>query len=138
MKLLFARRHTVGSLLIRFACWSHWSHVAVLHGDEVIEAVWPRVRTVPFEEWKREWSAWELVDFPCPDDAAGYAFARAQIGKRYDWTALVGIAFRQDWAKDSWWFCSEHSAASVHAARRTLFRAKLPRVTPQHLYMLQP
>jgi hypothetical protein len=33
--------------------------------------------------------------------------ARSQKGKKYDWSAIFGIAFRTGWNSTAKWFCSE-------------------------------
>ena len=37
-QVLFTRSHAIGSLLLRTALWSPWSHCALVDGDTVIEA----------------------------------------------------------------------------------------------------
>lgn len=41
VRVVFCRKHHVGSLLLRAFLWSGWSHCAIIDGDEVIEAVAP-------------------------------------------------------------------------------------------------
>src|SRR6478672_10407102 len=41
-----------------------------------------------------------------------WKFAYEQIGKPYDFSAILGIAFRRDWREDDAWFCSELVAAA--------------------------
>lgn len=44
MRLVFCNSNMIGSCIIRKLTFSKWSHVAIVDGDTVIEAVWPRVR----------------------------------------------------------------------------------------------
>lgn len=137
MQLIFSRSRTLSSLLIRFVCWSRWSHVSVAYeGDYIIDATFRhggvRMRTVG--ELLHEASAVEWVDVDVPDEAAGMRFLADQLGRGYDWTALVGFVMRADWASVQRWFCSELAAAGIQAAGRKLLREELSRVTPGLLW----
>ena len=44
MRVLLCTTDKIGSRIIRAVTWSRWSHAAIIDGDEIIEAVWPRVR----------------------------------------------------------------------------------------------
>jgi len=137
MQLIFSRRATLGSWLIRAFCWSRWSHVSVLYErSHVVDATLTHggVRLRRLAELLDEASAVEWVEVDLPDEAAASAFMAQQLGKRYDWTALVGIVLRADWADPSRWFCSELAAAAVQAGGRRLLREDLARVTPGLLW----
>ncbi len=140
MRLLFCTSNKIGSRLIRAFTWSKWSHVAIVDGNEVIEAAWPRVRIKPLAEVLAEHTAYELVDVPdelLADDVIDAV--RSQVGKPYDWTAIVGIFLRRDWEESDSWFCSELVAWGFAQANASLFRAdSVRRVTPEHLWMLAP
>jgi uncharacterized protein YycO len=139
MKVLFCTSAKVGAALIRALTWSNWSHVCLIDGDQVIEAVWPKVRVTPLDEVLAKHSAHAIVRLSCPDPAAAIAAARGQIGKPYDLTALLGLALHRDWQKTDRWFCSELVAWSLTQGGGHLFRQEaLPRITPQHLWMLTP
>lgn len=139
INLVFSRSHNPGSLLIRLLTWSTWSHVALIDGDQVIEAVWPRVREISLDEFKSLHSATEIVSLLCYDEKAIIAAARSQIGKPYDWTAVIGIGLHRDWQEDDSWFCSELVAWAFAKARNALFRTdRMRRVTPENLWMLAP
>jgi len=38
---------------------------------------------------------------------AGWDFLRAQLGKPYDWRAILAFAFNRNWRNAQAWFCSE-------------------------------
>ena len=44
-----------------------------------------------------------------------HAFLRAQVGKPYDMTAIMGLALNRDWREPESWFCSELQAAALEA-----------------------
>lgn len=136
MKLLFAKKRNLPSALIRFFTWSQWSHVAIVDGDAVIEATFlGGVSWRPLAEFLVDYTT-EEVGVSLPDEAAAMRFVRQQIGKRYDWTALVGIVFRSGWAKQDKWFCSELVAAAIQAGGKRLFREDASRITPRDLWLV--
>jgi len=137
MRIMFCTSDKIGARLIRAVTWSSFSHVCILDGDEAIEAVWPRVRCVPISEVIWSHTRYAIVDITCPDDAAGIAWARAQIGKPYDLFGMIGLGLNHNWQDDAKWWCSEHLTGTVLAAGRQIFReGMMHRITPQHLWML--
>ncbi len=60
------------------------------------------------------------------------AFAHAQVGKPYDYTAIAGFLARRDWREDDSWFCSELQAAAFEAGRRPLLNPTISinRISP--------
>jgi uncharacterized protein YycO len=139
MRLLFCTSRKPGSLLIRAFTWSAWSHVALVDGDEVIEAVWPRVRVAPLQEVLAAHSSHAFVDLPGRAADKILQAARAQVGKPYDWTALIGIVLRRDWQEGDSWFCSELVSWAFAQGGSPIFRTDvMHRITPQHLWMLAP
>lgn len=139
MRALFCTSQLPGAVLIRGITWSEWSHVALVDGDEAIEATWPAVRVAPLAEVIAAHSAHVIVDLPCCDPAAAIAAARSQAGKPYDLTALFGLLMHRDWQEDDRWFCSELVAWAFAQGGTPLFRPEaMHRITPQHLWMLYP
>lgn len=132
--IVFSARKGLSSAAIRAATFSRWSHVALVRGHEVIEAVYPKVRVVDFLEWEREQKRFE---FGAKVSQSAWDFALSQVGKPYDVSAIFGIAFRGDWEESSKWFCSELVATAV-SHERCIFRPDLSRVTPEMLYRLHP
>lgn len=139
VRLLFCTSQKPLSVLIRWVTGSRWSHVALVDGDEVIEAVWPRVRVARLSDVLRAYPAHTYADLPCTTPLGVLLAARSQVGKPYDWTALLGLLLRRDWQLDRRWFCSELVAWAFARMGQPLFRAAaLHRVTPHHLWMLAP
>lgn len=137
MKLIFARSHRPGSLLIRFGTFSNWSHVGVVTDLGVVETTWPKgVHLTSWREFVDRHSAIELIDVALPDEFAAVRFLTAQLGKKYDWTAILGFMFREPWAHPERWFCSELVEAACIAGGRRRFRDKLRRITPRHSWMV--
>lgn len=128
------------SWCIRAASWSKWSHVAIIDGDSVIEAVAMKgvVRT-PISERLGHDPRWAISALPCGNPGGIIKAAASQIGKPYDYTAVLGLGLHRVWKDDDSWFCSELVAWSFDVAGSPLFRPEsLRRVTPQELWMLAP
>jgi hypothetical protein len=140
ISLLFTNSRDALSLAIRAFTWSRWSHVALVDGDRVIEALAPRgVQVNDTDRVMMRSSAFELVDLPCRDPEAVLTAAASQAGKPYDYTALLAMALRRNWQEEDAWFCSELIAWAFAQAGEPLFRPEvMRRVTPQHLWMLAP
>lgn len=128
------------SWAIRAGSWSRWSHVAVIDGEFVIEAIALHgvVRT-PLALRQAEDPRWSISALRCPNPSAVIAAASSQIGKPYDYTGVLGIGLHRNWQKGDRWFCSELVAWAFEQSGSPLFRAHaVHRVTPQDLWMLQP
>lgn len=139
MKIVFARRPTLGSWLIRIGTWSQWSHCAVIDGDTVIDATWPHgVRRTLLADWVIRYADNEVANIQLPHEDAATGFLVRQIGRRYDWTALVGFFFRRGWKDEDRWFCSELVEAAVMAGGLRRFREQLTRITPRDVWMVTP
>lgn len=140
IRLLFSTTGHPMSAAIRIGTWSDWSHVAIIDGGDVIEAAaLAGVRRGPVVHAIDRARHSVIVELPCRDPQAVIAAAASQIGKPYDYTAILGLGLRRDWQEDDAWFCSELVAWAFQHAGVPLFRAEcLRRVTPQHLWMLAP
>lgn len=87
--------------------WSKWSHVALVDGDYVIEATAMHgVRRVKIEE-ALHGTKHEFATLPCKDPQAIIDAAMTQLGKPYDFLAILGIGLKRDWQEDDKWVCSE-------------------------------
>ena len=140
-EILCTRPRNLGSLLLRVALFSRWSHSAVLDEGEglVYEATeWRGVRCVPAADFFAQYTRGErrTIDVPAAYEQAARQWLGQQLGKRYDWTAVLGFVTRYftgaQWHDDDSWFCSEMTEAfrSRYAAPR--FRAEAWRITPGH------
>lgn len=135
VRVVFTRKHALGSILLRAALWSPWSHCAIIDGDEVIEAAaFHGVRARPLEDMLNEASKFAILTLP-GDEAAVVAAARSQIGKPYDWPGVLGIGFRRNWQESDAWFCSELVAWAFEVSGTPLFRTEHWRITPQTIFV---
>jgi uncharacterized protein YycO len=136
--LLFSTSHSPFSWLIRALTWSRWSHVSIVDGDTIIQAhaLHGVIRTLYAEALAAD-ADYEMVRVHCHDPEAVIAAASSQIGKKYDWFALVGFILRRDWQAEDKWFCSELVAWAFQQARQPLFRPEaMRRITPEDLWRI--
>ncbi len=141
LSLLFCTNpHNPLSWAIRAGSWSKWSHVAVIDGNDVIEAVaLEGVVVTPLAQRQALDTTWEVVELPCGNPQAVIAAARSQIGKPYDYTGVLGLGLHRDWQETGKWFCSELVAWAFAQGGAPLFRPEsMTRVTPEHLWRLYP
>jgi uncharacterized protein YycO len=138
MNAIYCRRHTLGSLALRTALWSSWSHCGIVTPQRtVIEAAaWHGVIERPLDLFLAGTSQAAVRGIALPDDAAAIAFARAQVGKPYDWAGAIGLALRREWDDAAAWFCSELIEGAAAAGGRKRFVHNAWRVTPQHSWMV--
>ena len=137
MRVLLCTTDKIGSRLIRAVTWSRWSHAAIIDGDEIIEAVWPRVRVSPLADALVSHTRWVIIDIPVADEALAIAAARSQVGKPYDLWGVLGLGIKRNWQEDDAWWCSELIPWAAKQAGTDLFRPEaLRRITPEHLWML--
>lgn len=140
IQLLYTTTRKPFSALIRTVTWSRWSHVALIDGDQIIESVVNGgVRQYPLRQAIDHTADHCIVELTARNPQAILDAARSQIGKPYDWTAILGLGLHRDWQEDDSWFCSELVAwAAAEVGEHWFRREALRRVTPQHLWMLPP
>lgn len=138
VRVIYSRRHHPGSVALRTAMWSPWSHCGVIDTQRsmVVQAVaGAGVIEVPLAFFKADASRWAVVEYP-GDEAMAVAAARNQIGTRYDWSGVAGIGLHRHWNDEQAWFCSELVAYALMAGGYKPFRLDAHRITPLHLWML--
>lgn len=138
--VVYARSHTLGGLLIRHADrFGRWSHCGIVtERNTVIEALaFKGVVETPAADFFSRYPVVEFRNVACPDPAVGELWARNQVGKGYDYAALLGLALRRgSWADDGRWHCSELvEAALVQAGKRRFIDAPAV-ISPNLSYMV--
>lgn len=134
MKIIYCSKPSLVSWLIRIFTWSRFSHTAIVEDDVyIIDSTMTHggVQRRRLAEIIEEYPTLVIVDVAVEDETKALEFARSQLGKPYDWTAIVGFIMRRDWADESDWFCSELAEASITAGGRVRFRESLSRITPE-------
>lgn len=118
MFVVFGSARAPISLTIRTLTWSRWSHCGILGLNEegeptVFESVeFKGVITTPLDEFMARYDRFEIGHI---DAMVDWEFVYSQLGFKYDYLALLGYLFKQDWHDPLAWFCSEFTAK---AARR--------------------
>jgi hypothetical protein len=137
MKLILCTKPGLSSAFLRFIMWSKWSHSAILDGDVVIDTTLLQggVKVHLSKHFFDHYPTYELRDIEVDETHARY-WLHAQIGKRYDWTALVSFVVQRDWQEPDAWFCSELTEALISMFGKPRFRASAQRITPRHQEML--
>jgi len=137
MQIIFCKSGHITDKIISTITFSPWSHVEFCFGDTVIGSSghyggvaehsldWLIANTIHHEICN--------IDVPYPDLLE--EFVRAQLGMRYDYSALYALPFiDRDWSTPGQWFCSELIAAGVQAGGVKMFRVPKHRVTPAMVY----
>jgi uncharacterized protein YycO len=134
VQLCFSTSWGPVSTFLRFFTWSQISHVDFVVPEGLLGAREMGVKIRPFGSIKvtRDIIAYVV----CTEDQAEQVlgFARAQIGKPYNWLGLLGFAVRRDFPSKKRWFCSELVIAAFEMAGIRLLNIKdVDRVTPEML-----
>jgi uncharacterized protein YycO len=139
ISLQFVTEKGVGSTLIRWGTHSDFSHVdAVLHGGPLLGArsdtkmPGVSIRAPDYAPFTRR----QTVVIPTQADMAFYSFLMDQLGKPYDWKAIVGFAVDRNWRDPDSWFCSELVAAALEAAKIVKVQTPANRISPNDVFLL--
>jgi uncharacterized protein YycO len=139
VSIIFRRSNLIGSRILKTVLWSEWSHCGIIDGDTVIEAAaFHGVVRTSLEQFKADGTHYTIIDIHLDDETAEKVLenARSQLGKKYDYLGLLGIAFRNRHAEErNAWFCSELVAWAFEQAGHPLVRKAVWRVTPQDIYI---
>jgi len=135
VKLEFSRKHWQPfSWLIRWATWSEWSHVDVIMPDGSYVGARGSGGVVRHQE-SQDASVKQVLLVYVTQSVYDrfYSNIESQIGKPYDWEAILGHVFRKKWDDADAWFCSELVAWAFSEAGMPLIRAAKNKVTPRDL-----
>jgi uncharacterized protein YycO len=140
ISLVFTRSDSLFSYAINAATFSKWSHVGVLIDDYVIDSTFLHggVRKWDATEWLKKYPEFEVRVFEVPNKDNAVKWAHEQIGKPYDWKAL--IAFLQPnrcWHDPEAWFCSEFAESVLKAGGLTRFILDARYITPRDSYIVR-
>ena len=134
MRVVFARDYSIASFTIRLFTWSRWHHCGVVtkDGQHVIEAsALKGVIKTPIDEFKSRYRVVKFTKIPVRNNDSE-KFLHDQLGKKYDWLAIISMVLRLGLNRDNKWFCSE-----LVATASGMFRGgRSSRVTPEHLWMI--
>lgn len=108
IRVIYGRSWKPISLLIQLRTLSHWSHIGVIDGDNVIEAVGGQgVVVTPLRDFKRRYSRTVEGSMYCLDEARALEYLRCRVGARYDKRAVIGFALALGWDDVEAYHCAE-------------------------------
>lgn len=140
MKLvLCARPWAIGSVLLRAIMWSKWSHSAIYDPStqQVYHAtLWRGVHKTPAAEFFGLYTSIKFQEIRVLHYDDAVSWLELQVGKKYDWTALLSWVVRREWDEPDSWFCSELTEAFRTLFERRRFSVRASRITPQHQDMV--
>jgi len=120
---------------IQLATLSNWSHVAAEIGGVVYEATMADgVIRRSAESFYKSYPDRESTYITCNDHKA-LAFFNEQLGKEYDYKALVALPLRVTWEDEDKWFCSELIAKALVRSGALYVSHELSRITPRDLWL---
>jgi uncharacterized protein YycO len=137
IKLFFSKSNSIACKCIRFFTWSEYSHVGFILPDDMIldTTLKTKVAIRPFKDLEKTEKTIIIREYQDINENV-IEIAKAQIGKKYDWSAVVGIPFRRNWQDDDKWFCSELVAWSCLKAETPIINKDCWRITPQDLFQI--
>ena len=122
--------------VIRAWTWAEYAHVGFTLADGRVLDATPQLGVAVHTPLHMPRLAEFRVDAPPEVLRAAVAYAGSQLGKPYDWRAVLGIGLHQDWRCEDRWFCADLVAAAFERAGYPLLHADhLGRVTPRDLLL---
>lgn len=136
---LFSRSHRPGSPIIRAADrWGQWSHCGLLMPDTTVieaRAFYGVVRN-PAEDFTGRATKWAARNIEVPNPEAAYAWIARQVGKGYDYGAVLANLLREDGQSPERFDCSELVESAILAGGRERFRCALWKLSPNQIFMV--
>ncbi len=113
-KLLFYR----GSCLVRWQTRSKYGHVAVKAPDGAVYEALANRGIVCWPHGRPDECLADAFEITVLADTAEQIedWLKDQVGKRYDWLALLRFISRRRWYNNDKWFCSELAFAAFEQA----------------------
>ena len=148
--IILSRSNLPASLAISAYTGCRWSHAGIydVKTQTVIESTFTHhgVNETSIAKFMSRASSTRIIGVSVRSAKAVLAAARSQIGKPYDYTAIVGIVLQdRNWAEDDMWFCFELAAWALskggspyfkpHEVRFITGRTLLERVTKESPYI---
>lgn len=115
LRLVFTAGEGVTGAVIRAGTWSRAAHVGGLLDDGLVLDATPSAGVALHPGIAGRVVGLFAVGCSPETEQAAIAWARCQIGKPYDWTAIAGFFVRRDWHDPAAWFCMELWLAAFEA-----------------------
>lgn len=152
MFIVFSSSSLLSSQLIKFGTFSRWSHVDALFSDGTLigadssarASFKPGVQKLTLEDRLKHFDInyYKIERLELPNEDLARAFIEDQVGKKYDWSGIFAIPFRnRNWQDPESWFCSELVATAAIIGGRPLLHTDTNRMTPgmvEYCPMLTP
>jgi uncharacterized protein YycO len=137
MMLVLCTHSGFGAWFLRTVMWSKYSHAAILDGNTVTDTTFCQggVKQHHAKDFFEHYKTFELREIEV-DETIARLWLADQVGKGYDWTALLSFVVQRNWQEPDKWFCSELCEAMIDKFGKPRFRASASRVTPRHQEML--
>ena len=137
VQLRFVSGGAWDSKAIEWETWSEWSHVELMTSSSITLGAMldggVAYRMVDGNAYKHLRKS-QIVQIPLTpeQESVFWKFAKAQVGKPYDWRAIIGFGFRRNWRDPDSYFCSEYVARCLEVSGWLFLPAMLPvyRISP--------
>lgn len=136
---IYSRRRSLSSALIRAADrWGQWSHCGLVVRDTyVIESVaFKGVVRTPLSQFVCRASDFAFKDIEVPDLESGLFWAEQQVGKPYDYGAVIANLLREDLDRPERMDCVEIVEGALVAAGLMRFVCPLWKLSPNLSYIV--
>lgn len=130
----FVRDPGMISSFICYYTWGEWSHVEFVFESGYLGArLSGGVRVRPYDYVTPVKQEFRYLTLSAEDYNNAVSFLYSQVGKPYDWQAILGLGIRNDFfTYGKSWFCSELVQAGSQAAKTPLLNTEhVDRITPR-------
>lgn len=114
MKFYFVTSKGLISKIIRAFEGGRSSHVAIGINNRIYDSTLLHgVKSWSEEEFSAKHTIQDIIELDLSMEDLALCFLLDQVGKSYDWTALIGFLLWRDWTKPDKWYCSELALAVI-------------------------
>ena len=138
----FTSSNKIGSILIKKGLMFQYNHVGIEFDDTIYDAtLFKGVAKQNKKAFLSKYVTSESISFDIDANKARNVkcFLENQVGKPYDWIAIVSFPLQRDWEKADSWHCSE-LGAKVAMISNIITAARMPKnkISPRDLYLMLP
>jgi hypothetical protein len=137
--IIYARSHSLGGILIRnHEAFGRWSHCGLMTPDNTVleSRAFHGVTETPHREFVGRYPFSCIVSIDCPRPELAIGWFRDQLGKGYDYLAILGLLARRSWQEDDRWHCCEAVEMALTVGGHQRFRDSPWRISPNASYMV--
>jgi hypothetical protein len=129
--LRFTYNPTFYNRAIRFFTWYEYTHVELVIKPGVYIGSLPGKGVVCHNKSavKEKFMTLDVPSEPVVE------FMCSQLGKKYDWSGVIGLPFRRRWQSEDKWFCSELIATAINKSVDT-FSEESYRIVPRDIALV--